>query len=119
MRRLSFAVAITGVVAVVAASAAFAAAPNIAKFSAPVTGLRYDRKVVHAHAGRITIVFLNRSPLRHNVNIEHGETELGKTATIARGTTSVWVTLKPGKYNFYCSVPGHEDAGMHGTLVVA
>jgi uncharacterized cupredoxin-like copper-binding protein len=119
MRRLSYAVAITGVVAVVAASAGLAAAPNIAKISAPVSGLRYTQKIVHAHAGRIKIVFVNNSTLRHDVNVEKGETELGKTKTIARGMTSVWVTLKPGKYNFYCSVPGHEDAGMHGTLVVA
>jgi uncharacterized cupredoxin-like copper-binding protein len=105
-------------VAVVAASAAFAATPNVARISAPASGLRYDQKVVHAHAGRIRIVFLNRSPLRHDVNVERGETELGKTRTIGRGTSSVYVTLKPGKYNFYCSVPGHEDAGMHGTLVV-
>jgi len=26
--------------------------------------------------------------------------------------------LKAGTYTFYCSVPGHRQAGMHGTLVV-
>ena len=26
--------------------------------------------------------------------------------------------LKPGKYSFYCPVPGHEAAGMKGTLIV-
>ena len=36
-----------------------------------------------------------------------------------KGTKKVTVTLKAGKYNFYCSVPGHEDAGMHGTLIVS
>jgi len=118
MRSLSFALAVTGLLAVTAASAALAGTPNVVKISAPASGLRYDHKVVHAHAGRIKIVFLNRSSLEHNVNVEKGETELGKTATVSHGTRSVWVTLKPGTYNFYCSVPGHEDAGMHGTLVV-
>ncbi len=118
MRRLCFALAVSGVLAVTAVPATFAAAPNIARISAPASGLRYDQKVVRAHAGRIKIVFVNHSTLKHNVNVENGETELGKTRTIGRGTTSVYVTLKPGKYNFYCSVPGHEDAGMHGTLVV-
>jgi uncharacterized cupredoxin-like copper-binding protein len=28
------------------------------------------------------------------------------------------VTLKPGSYEFYCQVPGHEAAGMKGTLTV-
>ena len=124
MRRLLFllvsaAAVAVGAVAVGGASIASAATPTVLHLSAPVSGLRYDQKVVHAHPGKIKIVFLNRSPLKHNVNVEFGEKEFGKSATIVKGTTSFFVTLKAGKYNFYCSVPGHEDAGMHGTLVVS
>jgi uncharacterized cupredoxin-like copper-binding protein len=35
-----------------------------------------------------------------------------------KGKRSVIVKLKPGTYTFYCSVPGHEQAGMKGTLTV-
>jgi uncharacterized cupredoxin-like copper-binding protein len=28
------------------------------------------------------------------------------------------LTLKPGTYTFYCTVPGHAAAGMKGKLVV-
>ena len=35
------------------------------------------------------------------------------------GTSKVTADLKPGKYEFYCSVPGHEQAGMKGTLTVS
>jgi len=111
------------VVAAIAVPAVSSASPgavsSVVHLSAPVSGLRYDQKTVHAHAGRIKIVFLNRSAIKHNVNVENGEHELGKTATIVHGTTTVFVTLKAGKYNYYCSVPGHEDAGMHGTLIVS
>jgi transcriptional regulator with XRE-family HTH domain len=41
-----------------------------------------------------------------------------KTKTITGGQTSVSVDLTPGTYTFFCSVPGHEQAGMKGTLTV-
>lgn len=119
MRRIAlilFAVASLSGAAVASASTA---RPQVVHLSAPVSGLRYDQKVVRAHAGRIEIAFLNRSALQHNVNVELGEHEFGKSATVSHGTTKFFVTLKRGKYNFYCSVPGHEDAGMHGTLIVS
>ena len=34
------------------------------------------------------------------------------------GTSTVTENLKPGTYTFYCSVDGHEAAGMKGTLTV-
>lgn len=119
MRRLVLSLVAAGVLAVTAISTATATTTTTVHLSAPVSGLRYTQKVVHAHAGRIKIVFLNRSSLKHNVNVEKGELELGHSATVSRATTSFFVTLKRGTYNFYCSVPGHEDAGMHGTLIVS
>ena len=43
---------------------------------------------------------------------------LGATATFQGGTRTLTLTLPPGTYTFYCSVPGHEAAGMKGTLTV-
>lgn len=119
MRRLVLSLVAAGVLAVTAISTATATTTTTVHLSAPVSGLRYNQKVVHAHTGRIKIVFLNHSALKHNVNVEKGEHELGHSATVSRGTTTFFVTLKRGTYNFYCSVPGHEDAGMHGTLIVS
>ena len=34
------------------------------------------------------------------------------------GTSTVTATLKAGTYEFYCSVDGHEAAGMKGTLTI-
>ena len=102
-----------------ALAAPHAAATGVVHITAAKSGLRYMQKVVHARAGRITIVFRNLSTLRHDVRIEKGEQELGGTRAIGRGTARTVVTLRKGTYRFYCSVPGHEDAGMAGTLVVS
>ena len=34
------------------------------------------------------------------------------------GAQSKKIDLKPGKYTFYCDIPGHRAAGMQGTLTV-
>ena len=56
--------------------------------------------------------------MKHDVRIEIGEKEYGRTKKIGKGTTSVTLTLAKGKYHFYCSLPGHEAAGMSGYLYV-
>jgi uncharacterized cupredoxin-like copper-binding protein len=33
-------------------------------------------------------------------------------------TASKKVELSAGEYRFYCTIPGHEQAGMKGTLTV-
>ena len=50
--------------------------------------------------------------------IEQGGKKLGETATISGKKATASVTLKPGKYTFYCSVDSHRQAGMQGTLIV-
>jgi hypothetical protein len=42
--------------------------------------------------------------------------ELGTDAGAKRSGN---VKLEPGTYTIYCTVPGHEAAGMHGTITVA
>ena len=60
--------------------------------------------------------FTNESSVPHNVSIEKGEDEVGKTKVVTGGNASTTATLKAGKYTYYCSVDGHEQAGMKGTL---
>lgn len=72
-----------------------------------------------AKAGKVTIDFTNPQALPHDVKIESSSgKEIGGTETVSEGSDSATVNLKPGTYTFYCSVPGHREAGMEGTLVV-
>jgi plastocyanin len=85
----------------------------------PAGGLAYTSESATAKAGKVTIDFTNPQPLTHDVAIEDssGKT-VGKTELIAEGSDSAVVDLKPGEYTFYCTVPGHREAGMEGTLTV-
>ena len=85
----------------------------------PGGGIAYTADTATAEAGKVTVEFSNPQPLSHDVAIEDsgGET-IGQTDLIEEGSTSTTVDLKPGKYTFFCTVPGHREAGMEGTLTV-
>ena len=93
--------------------------------AAPSGQLAYTSSKATASPGAVTVVMENMSGVSHNIAIESGEGGANPTgATIAassfitKGSTSVKVSLKPGKYTFFCQAPGHRVAGMYGTLVV-
>ena len=67
----------------------------------------------------MTIAFTNAAPLEHNVTIAQGNTVLAATPTFTGGARTLTLKLKPGTYTFYCSVPGHRQGGMEGTLSVS
>jgi uncharacterized cupredoxin-like copper-binding protein len=84
----------------------------------PSGQLRFNKKTLTAKAGKVTIVMKNPSPLSHDISIEgNGVNRMGQTVATG-GTSTVSAPLKHGKYTFYCSVPGHRQAGMLGTLTV-
>jgi plastocyanin len=85
----------------------------------PAGMLSYDTKQLSAKAGKVTIAFSNPSALEHNVTIAQGSTVLGATPTFLGGVKTLTLVLRPGTYTFYCSVPGHRQAGMEGTLSVS
>jgi plastocyanin len=95
------------------------ASTKLALAANPSGQLSFNTKTLSARAGQVTIAFTNGSPLEHNVTIAQGSTLLGATPTFLGGSRSLKLTLKAGTYTFYCSVPGHRQAGMEGTLKVS
>ncbi len=85
----------------------------------PGGDLAYTTTKATTKAGKVTIDFNNPQALTHDVAIETSSgKEVGATELIASGEDSTTVDLEPGTYTFYCSVPGHREAGMEGTLTV-
>ena len=87
--------------------------------TAPGAAMKYMTTSLKAKAGTVTIVMKNASILPHDVGIKgNGVHAKGKVVTKG-GASTVTAKLKPGRYQFYCTVPGHEQAGMKGTLTVS
>jgi plastocyanin len=92
------------------------------KLSADPNGnLKYDTDSLSAKAGTVTIDFTNPASVSHDVAVEDSSgQELGTSDLISSGdSTSLDLSnLKAGSYTFFCTVPGHREAGMEGTLTV-
>jgi plastocyanin len=88
------------------------------KLAADPTELLYDTKKLTSKPGKVTIDFDNPAQLEHDVAVAKGSAVLGKTDLIAQGKTSTSVELAAGTYTFFCTVPGHREAGMVGTLQI-
>jgi plastocyanin len=88
------------------------------KLAADATALAFDKDSLTAKAGKVTIDFDNPSPIPHNVVIEEDGKELAGFEPVAEGEKAASADLKAGTYTYYCSVPGHRESGMEGTLTV-
>ncbi len=65
------------------------------------------------------ITFKNDGHVPHDLKLSQGAKVLAGTKLIQPGqTASFTVNLPPGTYTMFCSVPGHEQAGMKGTITV-
>ena len=81
--------------------------------------LAYNQTEVTASAGTVTVNYDTPQSLSHDVTIEDDAGgEVGGTDLVADGTASTTVDLQSGTYTFFCSVPGHREGGMEGTLTV-
>jgi plastocyanin len=91
------------------------------KVSSPASGeLKYDPSALDAKAGNVTIDYDNPSPVPHSIAIgPEGSTDIIDQSDVgASSTFTVTAALKPGTYAYFCTVPGHREAGMEGTLTV-
>jgi plastocyanin len=85
----------------------------------PDGALAYEEDTLTAPAGTVTIEFDNPASIGHDVVVEDQEgNELARTDVITQDTDTAEGEFEPGEYTYYCSVDGHRDAGMEGTLTV-
>ena len=71
----------------------------------------------------VTVTLENKGAALHNFSITDNQNSNVKNLNISVDvqpgqTQTVTINAPAGDYYFFCNVPGHEAAGMHGTLHV-
>ena len=86
----------------------------------PGGALTFKPAKLTAKAGKVTIDMTDPSSsgLQHGIAVEgNGVDKDGPIVTPGKVST-LTVSLKPGKYEFYCPFDSHKQQGMTGTLTV-
>jgi plastocyanin len=81
--------------------------------------LVFDPESLEAAAGSVTVSYTNPASVPHNVHIEREGEDLAASEDVSDGdSTEATADLEAGEYTYYCSIPGHREGGMEGTLTV-
>jgi plastocyanin len=108
-------VAITLAAVTVAGPPRAAVAAGSQQLTLQAAGAAFSATSLAASPGRVTVSLANHDLFWHTFTIE----SIGVNLDVpVGGTRSVTFTATPGTYKFTCTVPGHEAAGMRGTLTV-
>jgi nitrite reductase (NO-forming) len=81
------------------------------------TEFKFSPTAINVPMGqKVTITLDNTGVVEHDVTFQSG----GFTVAAKPGqtTTADFTFDKAGVFDFFCSIPGHKDAGMKGTLTV-
>jgi plastocyanin len=103
-----------------AASGGGGAAQTV-KIDVASSGLAFDETSATAKAGTVTITSMNPQSIQHDIALKSSDGSVLGTGSLVSdgGVSKITVDVTPGTYTFFCSVPGHEEAGMKGTLTVS
>jgi uncharacterized cupredoxin-like copper-binding protein len=80
--------------------------------------LAYQFTEAEAKPGKLEIDSPNEASVEHNIAIQSGGVNAVGPTVKGGDVSSISVTVKPGTYEYLCTVPGHAQAGMKGTLTV-
>jgi uncharacterized cupredoxin-like copper-binding protein len=79
--------------------------------------IHWSMDTIYAKAGQtIEITLRNEGALDHNFVLA----EQGLDVLLSPGTSETFEVSfdEPGTYHYICSIPGHEEAGMVGDIIV-
>ena len=99
------------------ASPAASPAAGATEITVVAIDIDYERAELSMPADTdVEVTLVNEGALPHDWNVE--DTEFGTEVIPGGEETTITVNLPAGDYIYFCSVPGHREAGMEGTLTV-
>jgi plastocyanin len=82
--------------------------------------LRFEPATITVKRGTpVQLTLVNSGALEHNWVVDSlGGKRVELDAQPKTSASVEFTTAGPGSYEFYCSIPGHREGGMKGSLVV-
>jgi cytochrome c oxidase subunit II len=92
-------------------------APGAREIDVDATSFEFGPPEIDVRAGEDVAIVLSADDIEHDFVIDELDTHISAgPGETAEGGLRV---DEAGRYTFYCSVSGHREAGMEGTLVVS
>ncbi len=113
-KRMRITAAVAAAATIIAAAPAMAAAKTINTSTSKTAMFKFKGMPATLTAGTYVFAYTNNSGIDHDLKVG-----TVSTPTFKSGTKTIKVTLKKGtKVKYLCTVSGHAQAGMKGTITV-
>lgn len=79
--------------------------------------MRFGQEEIHLKVGQtVTFTLDNKDLYAHSFDADDFDVHTAMPANSQ--VTASFTATRPGTFDFYCSVPGHQQAGMVGKIIV-
>lgn len=90
-------------------------APTAATIAVKASEYAFEPATITAPSGGATVALTNGGIVEHDITVDALNVKIvARPGETAEGR----ISGAAGEYEFYCSIPGHKQAGMVGTLIL-
>jgi plastocyanin len=108
-------------IALLAACGGSSATAPAGSISVTMTEYKFNPSTISASSGKVVFFLINAGTVQHDMVISDSSgAKVAGSDLVSAGDTFVFTVsnIPAGTYTYFCSQPGHKDAGMTGTLTI-